>query len=774
MTGREDVFNNAMNEGHSAAWDQAWEKATVFYRTALEEFPDNPKALNSLGLALFELQKMDESLEVYQHAARLSPTDPLPLERISQISERLGQIKIAVQAALQAATLYINQRNVEKAIENWLRVTQISPENTQAHSNLALVHAKLGHTSQAVMEYLALASLLQRTGNVDKAGEMVARCLDLMPNSIEAREAANLLKNAQLLPPPKRLKGSKDPLILETIRQLEAPEPTDSGLDPISEAHNKALTELAELLFEFTSDDDDENTSPERRGMKAIMSGTEPLLLEKGDSALILLHLGLALDALIHEKDLEAAEELEKTLDAGFSDSALYFELGMLRSQGDRLESALRYMENSIKNSDYALGTRLLMGTTMLKMGRKNEACIQYLEALKIADSMVVEPDQADTIRQLYEPIIDAQTQQTEETDQEKICNVIEDLLNKPDWRAHVTKGRAQLHESEENSMPLPLAEILIQTKSSQVIEAMSNVHKMVRAGQFRSAMEEAYHSLQYAPTYLPLHTLISEILIQDENVPDAIEKLSVVAAAYGVRGESKQATKLLRRAIQLSPVDLSLRNRLIDQLVASGEAEEALTEYLELADLHYRQAELGIARETFNMALSLCQQTNVSSDWNVRILKNMADIDMQHLDLRQACRIYQQIRTLRPNDMTVRKYIIELNIRLDQPDQAYAEIDNFVANLNSNGLRADAIPFLEDLLEEYPNQAILRSYLAEEFRQAGRLDDAIVQLNSLGKICLDAGNTQAAIQAMETIVALNPPHIDQYLAAIKKLKEEQ
>jgi tetratricopeptide (TPR) repeat protein len=773
MTGREDIFSKAMNEGHSAAWDQAWDKAAEFYRTALEEFPDNPKALNSLGLALFELQQLDESLQVYQHAARFSPNDPLPLERTAQISERLGQIKIAVQAAMQAATLYINQKNVEKAIENWLRVTQISPENTQAHSNLAMVHAKLGHIPQAVIEYLALASLLQRAGDVERAGQMIARCLDLKPDSSEARQAANLLKNGQMLPPPMRPKGGTGPLRMASIRELEAPEPAESGLDPISEARHKALTKLAELLFEFSSGDEN-NGHKERRGMNAIMRGTGPLLLEKGDSNMILLHLGQAIDAQTHDNDSLAAEELEKALEAGFSDSALYYDLGMLRAQGNRLESALRYLEHSVKHADYAFGARLLMGKTLLKMGRLNEACISYLEALKIADSLVVAPDQADTIRQLYEPLIEAQGQQAAGSDQEKVCKVIEELLNKPNWREQVTKGREQLPESGEDSMPLPLAEILTQTKSSQVIEAMSNVHKMARAGQFRTAMEEAYHSLQYAPTYLPLHTLISELLIQDDKVPDAITKLSAVAHAYGVRGESKQATKVLQRVIQLSPMDLSLRNRLIDQLVARGEVEDALVEYLELADLQYRQAELGIARKTFTAALRLCQQSNVSSDWNVRILKNMADIDMQHLDWRQACRIFEQIRTIRPNDMTVRKHIIDLNIRLGQPGQAYAEIDNFVASLDSSGLRPDAVPFLEDLLEEYPNQAILRRYLAEEFRQAGRIKDAITQLDSLGEICLDAGDTEAAIQAMESIIALNPPNVEDYRTVIRKLKEEQ
>jgi tetratricopeptide (TPR) repeat protein len=299
----------------------------------------------------------------------------------------------------------------------------------------------------------------------------------------------------------------------------------------------------------------------------------------------------------------------------------------------------------------------------------------------------------------------------------------------------------------------------------------MSNVHKLARAGYLRSAMEEAYNSLQYAPTYLPLHTLISELLIQDENITDAITKLTVVAHTYGVRGESKQATKILRKVIQLAPMDLPARTRLIDQLVARGQAEEALTEYLELADLYYRQADLDIARKTYTAALRLCQQSNVHSDWDVRILKNMADIDMQHLEWRQACRLYEQIRSIRPGDMTVRKYIIELNLRLGQPKQAYAEIENYVSHLDSVGQRADATPFLEDLLEEYPQQAILRRQLAEEYRQAGKIDEAIAQLDTLGDICLDVGDTHAAIQAIETIISMHPANLEQYLDALAKLK---
>ena len=111
MTGREDVFNRAMNEGHSAAWDQTWDKASKFYETALQEFPDNPKALKSYGLALFESHHLDESLLAYEHAAKSSPLDPVPFEHIAQISKILGKNKLAVQAAMQAAAADAQGRN---------------------------------------------------------------------------------------------------------------------------------------------------------------------------------------------------------------------------------------------------------------------------------------------------------------------------------------------------------------------------------------------------------------------------------------------------------------------------------------------------------------------------------------------------------------------------------------------------------------------------------------------------------------------------------------
>jgi tetratricopeptide (TPR) repeat protein len=762
MPGREDVFQNAMNEGHSAAWDQKWEQAVEAYQKALAESPENPKALINLGLALNQVGRYEEALEMYKRAAQFSPDDPLPLEKIAQLSERLGHLKQAVQAALQSAELYIKSKEVDKALENWLRVTQLDPENFTAHSRLALVHERLSRPHQAVIEYLVVASLYQQAGNADKAAEMVGRALHLMPNSPEATQAKTLLKNGQVLPKPVRRKGGTGALRMAQVRQLEAPKPAEEGLDPIAEAHGKALNRMAEALFELYSESGD--TPSPQRSMQAFVHGTDPLSLKKTESAKVLLHLGQAIDAQSNNQDAQAAEELERALEAGYNSTALYYDLGLLRAKTNRIESALRYLQHAVMNNDYALGARLVMAEILRQMGRLTEAAKEYMEALKLADSSVVPPEQADSIRQLYEPLIEAQAKKSDSQELGKLCDNIKTLLLQPNWRTLVSQARQQLPQSSPGAPPLPLAEIMTQTQSGQIIRAIDKVHQLAQAGHVRSAMDEIFDSLQYAPTYLPLHILLGDLLIQDGRTQDAITKYTVVAQAYNVRGEAAQATNLLRRVIEVAPMDTTARTRLIEQLVAQGLVDEAIGEYVHLADM---------ARKTYTYALRLAQQAGTNQEWSIQILHRMADIDMQHLDWRQALRLFEQIRTLHPEEVPVRKNLVDLNLRLVQPKQALAELDNYLAYLDSSGQRAEAIPFLEGLTQENPGQAILQRSLADEYALAGRVKEAVAQLDALGEKLLQAGDRAGAIRTVEKIMAMNPPDLENYRKLYQKLQSE-
>lgn len=761
MPGREEIFQKAMNEGHSAAWDQGWDKASAAYRRALQEFPDNPKALNSLGLALYQLGNIEEALQIYLNVAKFSPNDPAPAEKVAQISERLGDLKTAVEMAMRAGDLFLQQRDTDKALENWVRVTNLNPENAIAHSRLAQVHEKLGHLQQAVTEYLAIASIIQRAGNAEKAKEMVNKAQALLPNSPEVKQAQDLLNTGQLLPKPMRGKGGTGPIRMAQVKQLQKPTTSrdTSGLDPIAEARQKALTQLAELLFEFS---DDSPTAQERRGLSSIMKGTGSLSLQQSEQTKVVLHLGLAIDAQSRGNETLAAEEMEGALEAGFKHSSLYFNLGLLRFKGERLESAQRFLQNAVKHNDYGLGTRLLLGQLLVKKSNFHAAALEYLEALKLADSMTVPAEKSDEIRQQYEPLIEAYQNQKDETILRKICENINTLLMRPDWREQLRKTRDQMPKQDGN-MLAPLADMILEAQSSSVIESMNRINQLARLGILRSAMDEAYDALQHAPTYLPLHILMGDLLVQEGRLPEAISKYGVVAQSYSARGEVIQATKLLKRIIQLAPMDLGVRNRLIDQLIARGQVDDAIHEYLEVAAIYYRLAELDLARKTYTTALRVVQQGNGNRDWNTLILQRMADIDLQRLDWKQALRVYEQIRTLVPDDDAVRKQLVEINLRMAQPDKAMSELENYMAHLESQRKDEVAIIFLEDLMQEYADQPILKRSLATQLHRMGRTDEAITILDALGESLVQSGDKLKAQEVINQIVMMNPPNVEEY-----------
>ncbi len=770
MPNREDVYQRAMNEGHSAAWDQDWKKAAAAYRQALQEFPDQPRALNSLGLALFQLGEFNEALRIYQRVASISPGDALAFEKVAQISERVGDLPTAVDAAMRAAELFIAQRDVDKALENWSRVIALNPEHALAHSRLALVHERLGHHPQAVTEYLALASILQRSGKLDKAQELIAKSLQLAPNSPEARQALSLLKTGQVLPKPIRVKGGTGPIAMSKARQLQEPAAAASSqLDPVAEARQKAMTKLAEILFDYS---DTGASAQERRGMAAIMKGTGQLSLQQAEQTKVVLHLGQAIDAQSRNQEAAAAEELERALGAGFEHPALYFDLGYLRARNDRLESAIRNLAHAIKHNDYALGTRLLLGDILLKKGQVRDAALEYLQALQIADALTVPEERADDMRQLYEPLIEAQQGQKDQDINRRICDNIRGLLMRPDWRDQVHRTRENMPHSGDDNAPIPLAEVMLQAQSSGVIESMNRIHQLARAGSLRSAMDEAFDAVQHAPTYLPLHALMGDLLIKEGREQDAISKFSVVAHAYGVRGEVNQATKLLRRIIQLAPMDLSARTRLIDQLVARGQVDEAINEYLELAEIYYRLAELDMARKTYTTALRVVQQTNADRTWNVHILQRMADIDMQRLDWKQAVRVYEQIRTLRPDDQGARRQLLELYMRMGQEPQAIAELDSFLTYLDTSHHLEMAVPFLEDLVKEHPDHLLYRRTLAAQLHRAGRTHEAVSQLDALGESLLQAGQRKEAVDIITQILLMEPPNAADYRRLLAQLEQ--
>lgn len=177
------------------------------------------------------------------------------------------------------------------------------------------------------------------------------------------------------------------------------------------------------------------------------------------------------------------------------------------------------------------------------------------------------------------------------------------------------------------------------------------------------------------------------------------------------------------------------------------------------------------MARKTYTTALRVVQQGNANRDWNAHILQRMADIDLQRLDWKQAIRVYEQIRTLVPDDEPARKQLVELNLRMAQTDKAMGELENYTSYLESQRKDDVAIAFVEELIKEHEDQPLLKRALAARLHHAGRMEEAISMLDLLGEILVQSGDKQGALEVINQIVLMNPPNVQEYRQLLTQLQ---
>ena len=773
MLENQNRFEDEMNLGHTAAWDQDWSKAADHYRQALDEKPDDPTGLVSLGLALYELGAYDQAIGFYTQAIEVSPDDPLAYDKVAQLYEMREEYEEVVSPALFASELYLKQGNLTKSIECLMRVIRIDAENLPAHSRLALIYERTGRIQQSVNEYLMVASLFQHNNNDEGAKQAVEHAVELSPESKEAKEAQSMISAGQSLPKPVAVEIS-----LPKIKAYEEPEkPKDivetepSKLDPIAETHEKAISALANLVFEQNSNGSDPDiqniSSTSTHGIeldpaKLFQSQSDPKLFN---------HLRQALDLWSQASKGAAADELESAVDLGLDHPAAYFELGAVRAGEDRLESAIRYLQRAVDDPDYAIAARLLIGRTLRYMDRLSEAATNYLEAMRIADAQLVPDDQTADMLRMYAPIIEAETKQTDPKAKNQLCDLVEDILVRPGWQTHLLQARGDFQIDVEGVPAIPVGELISNPQGGKIVKSVRQINQYARASHWRSAMEEAFFAIQFAPTYLPLHTYMGELLLKQDNLPEAVSKFEVIAKTYQARGETQHAVKILERLIKAAPMDLSARTQLISMLEDMGKFDQAVDEKVNLAGVYYNLADLSHAREVYLDAYKIAQNTGSSNDNQVKILYHLADIELQSLDWKHAEEIYTEIQLLKPDDHQATEKIIEIKLRLGQDQQAKSTLDDYMSLLEATGSGEVGSAYIEKLAEDYPDRIFIRQKEAELYQKSGQIDQAIKVYDEIGEILLDTGDRQGAIEAIEMILSLDPPNRSQYQDLIENLK---
>ena len=751
-------FEEALTRGHSYSWDQKWEEAISQFQVALREGPEEPAPYAGLGVAYLELKQLDKALENYKLAARYSRGDIIYLRQVADVQERLGQLSEAGKTYMAIGEVELSRRHLREAMDNWHRAIRLEPNLLRAHQRLATIYQRQGSVHNAIREYLAIARILSSQGEQEKALQACQLALRLDPRNAEVLTAIELITQGQnfedddFTPTPQSASA-----ISEVARQMAAAlegkgvswqpgRPTAEAASPVQDARRMALEQLAEELF---GDEDGE---------------TDGRMLER--TSLI----SQALDFHTRGMANEAISAYEQTIAAGVNSPAVHFNLGLLYQDKLRFEDAIREFELSVRDHEYRLASHFALGESHRARGRIEKAIEHFINVLKIVDLATVQHTHADRLIELYENLADSLVTQGERDQAIAFANALVDFLSHKGWEDKVKEARSRLDTISESGMMI-LGDVLT-AGSEHVLESLYLSQEYARRGMFDTAIEELYRAVQISPDYLPAHIQLADMLAKQGRRETAALKFIAIGDTYRARGDVNGAIMAYEKVVELSPLDLSIKARLIDLLKRHGQIDRALEHYIAMGDATYQLAQVDKARETYQEALKLAPRGSAKHNWRARLLRLIADIDMQRFDWQRALAAYRELRQLDAEDERTAITLVDLCYKVGQPVNAVHELDQYLIQLVRSGRGAKVVGILEDMVSQRPSDAHLVERLSRLYLQQNRHQEAITLLDRLGEAQLEGGDTTSAVDTIKKILNLKPPNAASYQQLLAQLRQ--
>jgi tetratricopeptide (TPR) repeat protein len=243
-----------------------------------------------------------------------------------------------------------------------------------------------------------------------------------------------------------------------------------------------------------------------------------------------------------------------------------------------------------------------------------------------------------------------------------------------------------------------------------------------------------------------------------------------MVAKSYLVRDENDRAASILYEVLEMAPLDTDVRLSLIQLLEDEKRMDEALNQYIDLAETYQQLGDFERANQTFEEANRKAVAIKAPAEKVVEIKHYIADINQMRLNTREAQRIYEEIVTVKPDDEKALRGLIDIYYTQGNHVEAVKRLDMLLGHYAKAGEIKKIERMLEDLVQSNPSDTALRQRLASIYRRLNRIRDAIEQLDALGELQLDAGLTQEACQTIKQIVALGPENLDDYKRLLSQL----
>lgn len=269
----------------------------------------------------------------------------------------------------------------------------------------------------------------------------------------------------------------------------------------------------------------------------------------------------------------------------------------------------------------------------------------------------------------------------------------------------------------------------------------------------------------------------------------------------YIQRGQIDKAIEEYEKVLRIDPKDYKLRQKLGDLYLRKGKKNEAINQYLNVADVYIKDGfylkAIAIYRQIlrtdpskldiYEKLADLYKKQGLIVD-AVAQLRSLAEIYEKQKNLSEAISTWEKIISFDPDNILYRGKIVEFYLKQGLASRAAEKLQQSIDYLKSKNRVED----VERLLSHFPGiveeDKELSLKIAYSLYESGKYKDAIDKLDSLikqnsknpdlyslkGYCYFNLGNTSLSRSCFESAIKLNPNHIEAKKGLAKVFSKEK
>jgi tetratricopeptide (TPR) repeat protein len=523
--------------------------------------------------------QLDKAIEEWQKLIQESPNDGNIYNTIGDLYLRNNSIQEAVSAYIKAGDSFYKAGFALKTIALYKKVNKIDPENIEVHLKLAALNAERGLIGNARDDYLKAARFYQKQGQSKQAVAVYKKIADLEPDniSVHQRIAEMCLKEGLKKDAADEYNKIAEVYVKNNdVKEAESFFNQALAIDP---DNRKAAFGIGNLRLKQDKLQDGIN----------ILEG----ILEKRPDDVKTLN--LFIDACTKSGDYAKAEKgLRHMITLEPADPAHHERLGYVFLRKGAFGNAIS--EFKIIIDDYAQKhefdkTKKIV-QDILEADNKNIDAHTILidvyektgnEGGKIAEYL--------SIADIY----------LEQSDLEKAANVYREVLKIDPNNIEAKKRLDEIsaRERPQEKAPEKEAQLEASVKPEKVIQPE------VKAEIKPEIKPQIKQEIKEAPAVMQPFAAVEEQTISDEDA-EKIDGYYTEADVYLKYGLTNKSIEQLELILAIKPSELKARKKLKDIYKIEGNTSKAVEECIVISSLHHEKGDIKKAEEVLKEAIEL------------------------------------------------------------------------------------------------------------------------------------------------------------------------